>query len=544
MTKINLAGNSNLISMKLILLFLSFFIWVSSSNAQINVKDFGAKGDGISDDTKSIENAIQSILKNTFSAAQLPNKLKTSAYVGSSQSLYFPSGIYLISKPIKLGSYMFIQGDNSIISGTEKYLKTSGSIGFDGVGWQVRLEGMQFVGFNTALKINNNNVDQGNVRIEHCNFYDNNTAIELTAQSSISEIRSCRFLNNSKSLNIIAGDKVIFEKNWVTASALSGDHDANIINRGMLSFNDNLLVPMPPAKGAYEPAWINNFGSVSIDQVRQGGEPGSFTLVNNFASLDKDYPIIPNYVVVKNSDCYSAYNNQNKTEPAVIRLFEMPNQLVLEDIRGAVDARLISCSGRKISNPSDWIKQYFTSSKIIKIRISNILGGMEESNGDLLPAYLKSFAEADNYKLARSKNAVQEQKSTNIPAEKRQSGKNNSEYKYEFLLNDISANYMIVYSGNPNVNGSGHYNGGFVANFKCNGVYHNGKVSHQLSTSPVYNMKDEENGKERPYQYTMVWQSTGNAYKLVSDPNFNVVVVVSNSTGYERFNIINLNTLN
>lgn len=64
-----------------------------------SVKDFGAKGDGVSDDTQAIQNAISS--GNRVSPATNLGSTTTQALV------YFPPGEYLISKPIV--DYFFTQ---------------------------------------------------------------------------------------------------------------------------------------------------------------------------------------------------------------------------------------------------------------------------------------------------------------------------------------------------------------------------------------------------------------------------------------------------
>ena len=67
------------------------------SNASISVKDFGAKGDGITDDTMAIKNAIDSLRPGS--------------------TLYFPSGTYMISDTLQLKTYnVFIKGEYSEVS--------------------------------------------------------------------------------------------------------------------------------------------------------------------------------------------------------------------------------------------------------------------------------------------------------------------------------------------------------------------------------------------------------------------------------------------
>jgi len=70
--------------------------------AYASIRDYGATGDGSTDDTTAIKNAIAAQTGNAF----------------SHNVLYFPAGTYLVTKPIEIGSDTYIQGagmDRTII---------------------------------------------------------------------------------------------------------------------------------------------------------------------------------------------------------------------------------------------------------------------------------------------------------------------------------------------------------------------------------------------------------------------------------------------
>lgn len=360
------------IILSILLLCLSAHLPAQSN--YLSVKQYGAKGDGASDDTEAIEKAIQASQQAGISVNKIPGVYGENGgviYVGASKVVFFPSGMYKISRPIQVGSYTHLLGERAILipSGA---LKQQGAAIQSG-SWDGHFEGLQFVGFKTAIAIDNKKLDCGRIQINNCDFIANGTAIELSAVSSISIIKENRFFKNDKAVNIQGGDKVIISDNWITAGTLKGKHDAQIINHGVLHFDRNLLVPIPPAQGAVEPAWINNYTSVYIEGARQGGEPGSFTLVNNFAVADIISPIWPNAVVIKNSDCYAIYGNSaNYIQPAALRLLEMPNSVVLEDLRGFVNSRVIDLSQADLQHTRSRLAK--TKEGTFTIRISNLVG--------------------------------------------------------------------------------------------------------------------------------------------------------------------------
>lgn len=306
----------------------------------VSVKEFGAQGDGKTDDTEAIREAIKYIESQQISKTSFGG-FNNKVYIGGVPTLYFPFGEYKISQELKLGYYISIIGDNSILFSS----KPNNFCAFKGTGWQCHIEGIQFVGFETAIDLNNKNLDIGKIKITNCTFTEVDRGIIIDAQSTLTSITENRFINCSKALIVKSGDKIIFSDNWVTSSKLKGLHDAQIINHGTLHFNYNVLVPQPPIQGAVEPAWINNYKNISVDGVRQGGEPGSFTLINNFAKEDVTYPILPHYVSVDNSDCYAVYGNRRDfRQPAVVRIIEVPNSISVANIGGVVDAVVIGVS--------------------------------------------------------------------------------------------------------------------------------------------------------------------------------------------------------
>lgn len=119
---------------------------LSSLRDRISVKDFGAIGDGVADDTVAIQKALDYYkdLVQTGSAS----------YSGGG-TVYFPKGIYLISSRLKLWSLITIAGAgpfSSIIkvvsSWTDGEYIVSASPTLDGSGVIRPASGMRDIGFN------------------------------------------------------------------------------------------------------------------------------------------------------------------------------------------------------------------------------------------------------------------------------------------------------------------------------------------------------------------------------------------------------------
>ncbi len=178
----------------------------TGNSYMISVTDFGAKGDGKTDDTKAIQKAFEASRKQQISRNGDGKGGRTKVYYGSTPPVKFPHGTYLISESIEFGHYQSIQGEDAVIIPSDSFKGTA----FHGVGWQLKIEGLQFVGFSLAINIDNKNLDAGQVIIRNCSFLSNLSCVSLSAKSSLSVIEQCRFIDNASVLIVEKGDKVVF----------------------------------------------------------------------------------------------------------------------------------------------------------------------------------------------------------------------------------------------------------------------------------------------------------------------------------------------
>lgn len=307
-------------------------------NQLVNVKQFGATGNGITDDTAAIQAAI------TWANAITVSTLYTAIYDGNYPEVIFPQGLYKVSSTINYYSYLMIRGNRAqIIPSMGGYVFAPSS---PGPGYRLLIDGISFIG-GSAIQLNNNNVNSGQLTIRNCIFLNCATAIDNTCQSSIVTITGCIFYNCFVVLNNNACDYCVLDNCWISSGTPTANQQASINNYGRLVMREILLVPS--ARGIYtETAWINNYysstvyvnggrtGAVLIDACRFGGETGSMTAVNNFATTQTGYPISsPTEVIILNSDCFSLDGGTSSS--CIIRLFHIPNLCRMKNNVGLVD---------------------------------------------------------------------------------------------------------------------------------------------------------------------------------------------------------------
>jgi len=184
----------------------------------VNVRDFGATGDGSTDDTNAINRAIQQIYKSTVSSTE-PKARRT---------IKFPGGTYLISNSILIPPYAKLVGDGSessiiklsqgnraVANVCDSLFQTGANIGTGSaiLPTDIEVNGLQFLNSNSSPIIPVIIIDSAsNVKIQTCKFssnaiagfYPNLVSISTTstASSKIS-FDNCKFVKGGNGISII-----------------------------------------------------------------------------------------------------------------------------------------------------------------------------------------------------------------------------------------------------------------------------------------------------------------------------------------------------
>lgn len=493
------------------------YVYELQYDGSVNVKWFGAKGDGVTDDTVAIQNSFNSLKSKSYAG--------TFVYRGVRESIIFDYGKYLISAEITVpSSYITILGEGAILTAM-----TNDFICFKipSNAWHFKLIGLKFEYFNTAFYVNSSNLDTGTNIIDSCvflNCYD--MALYIDAQSSITNIRNCRFVGNKKAIHVERGDVVTFKDSLVTSGtgiwSLTEDYDGQfVIKAGQFYAKNILTVPLPQTAGALEVCWFKNYANLYIDNVRFGGESGSFSPVNNFKGLGSTNE--PSKLTIKNSNCYSVVPN---LEAPAIRLFDVPNILTLEDNIGFSETKMIQFSS-SVTNPGELIS---SNRYIISIK----------KNG--FPTYLSSLPKELLPFLNEVSGAYRPNDSIGESIWKKGVSIGND---IIITLNHIDdrdrvkiGRFPIVnleYTSNKNPAGGGSYRG--MLHGKISTVIRfQASVSYVLEFHPIINRASTDTVPVE-YTVTLAWAETGTRFLPITSTNFEYTVTIDKSSADNAYRV-------
>jgi len=249
----------------------------SKLREQVSVKDFGAIGDGTTDDTTAINNAIASA-------------------AAASKSLYFPAGTYLISGRLLLAS-------NIQIVGAGKYITT---ITFP----QSNIATMNYSMFEATGAISNVSIEsiglRGNRSFQTTNLVSNNDglAIQLNFGSVTNfTVRDCYIREFGDDNDSNGG-----------AITLIGDASISTYNLSNIQFLDNHFGPSNNVPGIYIATYVPTNGSlvgclIRGNRFEGGGDQNCVYILGDDNAPAKDVIVDSNqFIILENCDACIEFN--------------------------------------------------------------------------------------------------------------------------------------------------------------------------------------------------------------------------------------------
>lgn len=164
--------------MKFAVLFTVFVAACARVSGEgLNVRDFGAKGDGVTDDTAAFNAAGAAMLKQAMSGATIwgfRNRGEPSGSVeGPRPTLFVPKGRYLIKGTIVMSRDVYVRGED----GAELVGESpTNDIFYVATAYRTRIENLSFAGGRHQFRPETFNAESANIRILNCRFRDSAAA--------------------------------------------------------------------------------------------------------------------------------------------------------------------------------------------------------------------------------------------------------------------------------------------------------------------------------------------------------------------------------
>ncbi len=365
-----------------LLLWIVLFLSNVGVSGEFNVKNYGAVGDGRTDDTAA--------LQKTFNAANKVENWRSYEEVNQINPILLPPtvkipcGNYKISKSLQIGLVNIDGGENALINQVNKdeniFVNTVNA-------WHMTIKGVSFVGGQNAITLWNANRDKGFINIESCRFLkQSGVAIEILPDksgffSTFLLVSKCTFIRPMQVL-ISYCDATKMENCWIS-SHKEMYNKAVIENRGKGSHGMTLdnLVCVPSVTPGENQRWIDNYDRLTIRDCRFGGEKGGFTAVYNYAKAQLKYPINPTGVWIYSSTLWVRHDPN-----VAIFCKEIPNQIIFRDNSGLANSSVLKV------DESVNLKDIFSNVKRPDAFRFNISGNVElMKRNAVLPEEMKQY---------------------------------------------------------------------------------------------------------------------------------------------------------
>lgn len=212
------------------------------TGAFINVKDFGAVGDGVADDSAAIQAAVDAA-KNQQINGPLAG---STTFVNGAPTVYFPLGVYRVNTGLTANNMptIVLIGDGKVaIIGNTSTTKTVDFLTGDRVRY-LTVENIQFQNFDTVFAVSSNNLDLANWNFQRCQAAGINLFIDtlsyVASRSTMVSFKDCVWQYNCVQIARIFCDSVTFDSCWIGSD---NNSTSAIYANSNLSFYSCMFIP-------------------------------------------------------------------------------------------------------------------------------------------------------------------------------------------------------------------------------------------------------------------------------------------------------------
>jgi len=314
-----------------------------SDDGVVDVRDYGAVGDGVADDTAAIQDAIAHVKTQVLEGNSGIYGIG-GTYSGTTATLYFPSGVYKVTSALTPDTdnylkYFNVVGERSLI------VADAGVTVFGGVGYNNTFQGLVFRNGAVAISIKTANLDTTTININECEFQDQSSAhitTDATSQSTILNINQCKFMQSivAQSFTFLSGDVVSISNSWITANS----EDAAIYNNAE-RLNLTGLAGVPRDALAESGRWIDHYGKfLNCTNVRFGGERAGAPVVYNYTDLTTvtEYPWVYGHILIDGCTLYTGNASERDDAGVIIAKEGLPQSIQITNNLGKIDAPYIN----------------------------------------------------------------------------------------------------------------------------------------------------------------------------------------------------------
>jgi Pectate lyase superfamily protein len=338
--------------------------------AYINVKDFGAVGNGTTDDSAAVQAAFDAATAQQINTAYAGSSVN----VNASPILYFPLGVYRINTKIDVGvtrsvsiygeGKVLFLGNPSLSSGVDFLYGTSLRY--------LNVENVQFQNFDTCFDVSTNNLDLSKWQFENVQCAGTNLFIDSgsydTSRSTIVSFDNCIWQYDTVQIAKIYCDNVTFRNCWIGSSTTSPD---SIYANSNLSFYGCMFIPAGSgAVGRAAVRLTNDDGASGVaNDVHRGVVFSGCRMSNEGGQgpiLICDYPLVNDNVSVTPAIHFSgcaltgftptAYQTGN-SESGIVYLLQYPASIKFDSCSfftlGSGNGKLVAKSDSLVAAAPD-----------------------------------------------------------------------------------------------------------------------------------------------------------------------------------------------